>query len=310
MVTDDAFADEIIEIFVEEVDEVLEQIDRYLPKWAANFADLVALKEIRRAFHTLKGSGRMVQADQIAELAWSVENMLNRLLDGTLAAKPQMLELVQHVSKAIPLLLEAFKNKQAAALAGINIQQLIDQAEALREGKEVSSLQEFKLPEQQETPAQAIETGIVEVDSVEMGALKEQMGGLMNQLNDLRRDWVAITTQVEALRVNIKSLGAQSIPEEISQQLQQTDREVKELKYFVKTSSETMFSNSADAQKRLNDRLERELSVLQTLSSESRAELVEMKRQIREEMTSTIKIWALGCSIAFSAMVLVATILM
>jgi chemosensory pili system protein ChpA (sensor histidine kinase/response regulator) len=39
---------------------------------------------VRRSFHTLKGSGRMVGARDLAEFAWSIENLLNRLLDNTL----------------------------------------------------------------------------------------------------------------------------------------------------------------------------------------------------------------------------------
>ena len=33
---------------------------------------------MRRSFHTLKGSGRMVGAQLIGEFAWSIENLLNR----------------------------------------------------------------------------------------------------------------------------------------------------------------------------------------------------------------------------------------
>ena len=41
-----------------------------------------ALAEIRRAFHTLKGSGRMVGAGEIGEFAWRFEEMLNHLIEG------------------------------------------------------------------------------------------------------------------------------------------------------------------------------------------------------------------------------------
>ena len=70
--------DEVIEIFIEEAGEVLETINEYLPQWAGDTENEDALKELRRAYHTLKGSGRMVGAKIIGELAWSIENMLNR----------------------------------------------------------------------------------------------------------------------------------------------------------------------------------------------------------------------------------------
>src|SRR5262249_29042132 len=67
--------DDILEIFIEEVSEVLDKIDQWLPQWSAEFGNEEALAEVRRAFHTLKGSGRIVGANVIGELAWSVENM-------------------------------------------------------------------------------------------------------------------------------------------------------------------------------------------------------------------------------------------
>ena len=46
---------------------------------------------MRRAFHTLKGSGRVVGARRIGDFAWSVENLLNRVIDGTLERSSGML---------------------------------------------------------------------------------------------------------------------------------------------------------------------------------------------------------------------------
>jgi chemosensory pili system protein ChpA (sensor histidine kinase/response regulator) len=49
--------DELREVFLEETDEVLDILQEYLPRWAVNPDDKSALSEVRRAFHTLKGSG-------------------------------------------------------------------------------------------------------------------------------------------------------------------------------------------------------------------------------------------------------------
>jgi len=73
--------DDLLEVFIEEAAEVLDAIGEYLPRWLDDTSDKHALGEVRRAFHTLKGSGRMVRALVIGEFAWSVENLLNRVLD-------------------------------------------------------------------------------------------------------------------------------------------------------------------------------------------------------------------------------------
>jgi chemosensory pili system protein ChpA (sensor histidine kinase/response regulator) len=107
---DNPIDDEIIEIFVEEAADVLATLDEYVPRWAANMADEDAIITIRRAFHTLKGSGRMVDAQDIGELAWSIENMLNRVLDRTVTAQPAQVQLIEQVLKVVPTLVDAFKN--------------------------------------------------------------------------------------------------------------------------------------------------------------------------------------------------------
>lgn len=109
---DDLIDDEIIEIFVEEAGEVLEALNQYFPRWAANTGDQTALVEFRRAFHTLKGSGRMVGATTVGELAWAIENMMNRVIDGSVEPDTTLIELVRTVHGLIPALVEAFAQRR------------------------------------------------------------------------------------------------------------------------------------------------------------------------------------------------------
>lgn len=105
--------EEILEIFIEEAGEVSETISEHFPRWARNFADQEALTEFRRAFHTLKGSGRMVGASDIGELAWSIENMLNRVLEGTIQPGDQHVAVIEKVRGLLPDMIEAFRSGQA-----------------------------------------------------------------------------------------------------------------------------------------------------------------------------------------------------
>jgi chemosensory pili system protein ChpA (sensor histidine kinase/response regulator) len=102
--------DEIIEIFIEEAGEVTETINEFFPRWAQNFNDKEALTEFRRAFHTLKGSGRMVGANEIGELAWSIENMLNRIIDHTIHAQAMHVQTIQNVRSLLPDMIAAFRD--------------------------------------------------------------------------------------------------------------------------------------------------------------------------------------------------------
>lgn len=99
---------EIKEIFIEEAEEVLADITPKYEHWRLTPADLTELKEIRRGFHTLKGSGRMVGAYYTGELAWSIEDMLNRILDRSITASTDIIQLIADVLAAYPDLVQTF----------------------------------------------------------------------------------------------------------------------------------------------------------------------------------------------------------
>ena len=124
--------DEIVEIFVEEVDEVLETVDEWLPQWRLDLSHEEALSEVRRAFHTLKGSGRIVGANVIGELAWSVENMLNRLIDGTVEPGAQFPSVVDQARTLVPKLKDAFETRSAPDMAQVAL--IMEMADILASG--------------------------------------------------------------------------------------------------------------------------------------------------------------------------------
>ncbi|MCU0951978.1 MAG: Hpt domain-containing protein [Burkholderiaceae bacterium] len=68
---------ELLDIFVEEANEVLDGLAEQLTQLAGTPSDQTALTTARRAFHTLKGSSRMVGLKQFGEAAWGVEQCFN-----------------------------------------------------------------------------------------------------------------------------------------------------------------------------------------------------------------------------------------
>ncbi|HKT41608.1 MAG TPA: Hpt domain-containing protein, partial [Rhodanobacteraceae bacterium] len=96
--------EEIREVFVEEVGEEIANINVNLPAWKSNPEDLDALKNVRRSFHTLKGSGRLVGAVALGEFSWKVENMLNRVLDQTIKPDANVQALVDAAVATLPKL--------------------------------------------------------------------------------------------------------------------------------------------------------------------------------------------------------------
>ncbi|MCC7096230.1 MAG: Hpt domain-containing protein, partial [Thermomonas sp.] len=105
--------DEIREIFLEEFQEELGNLEELLVAWRLTPDDLELLRPIRRVFHTLKGSGRLVGAKVLGEFSWHVENMLNRVLDGSRPASYAVVAFVGQVSGVLPKLHAALRGESA-----------------------------------------------------------------------------------------------------------------------------------------------------------------------------------------------------
>ncbi|KJZ48760.1 Hpt domain-containing protein [Pseudomonas fluorescens] len=126
--------DELREVFLEETDEVLEILREYLPRWSVNPDDKSALSELRRAFHTLKGSGRMVRALVLGELAWAMENLLNRVLERSVPPGPAVQQLLGDALNLLPELMAEFAHH--AQRQRNDVDQLAARAHALAKGNE------------------------------------------------------------------------------------------------------------------------------------------------------------------------------
>ncbi len=132
---------EILEIFVEEIEEIFVELNALFPEWLTNPDHQENLKTIRRHFHTLKGSGRMVGAKSAGEMAWAVEDTLNRVLSGSIQLTPTVQKFAQAVLNVYQYALyPKFKHVQQLdldlrpmVLLGQQLQQQISPEPALEE---------------------------------------------------------------------------------------------------------------------------------------------------------------------------------
>ncbi|QJD60048.1 response regulator [Pseudomonas sp. gcc21] len=152
---------ELVEIFIEEAGEVLEALAEFTPIWQADPENHKARAEVRRSFHTLKGSGRMVRAGVLAELSWSVENMLNRVIDRSIELTPSVFSVINAVRELMPRLVEDFATNTQQQLPEVT--QLSGHADALAKG--------LPLPEETPEPVQPID------EAVDLGEAEEALDG-------------------------------------------------------------------------------------------------------------------------------------
>jgi chemosensory pili system protein ChpA (sensor histidine kinase/response regulator) len=135
---------QFLELFIEEAKEEIASIQRNFPLWDQNPMDFDSLASLRRSCHTLKGSGRMVGAASIAEFSWSIENLLNRIIDKTLSRTPGMMTLLRSAVAALPQLVEQLETGRQHSLP---LDAIMTRAFAYADGREAEQLGAALAPE-------------------------------------------------------------------------------------------------------------------------------------------------------------------
>jgi chemosensory pili system protein ChpA (sensor histidine kinase/response regulator) len=95
---------EIIDIFIDEAGEVVAELSEIIPTWVAAPENTACISEIRRCMHTIKGSGRVAGALFMGEFAWAIEDLLNRVIDGTIRPDDEIFSLVKKLPAVLQLL--------------------------------------------------------------------------------------------------------------------------------------------------------------------------------------------------------------
>ncbi|HEY9201478.1 MAG TPA: Hpt domain-containing protein [Gammaproteobacteria bacterium] len=177
IISDDA-DEEILEIFIEEALEVLDTLNEQVPLWSKDHGNEDAMVTVRRSFHTLKGSGRLIGAELIGEFAWNFESMLNRIIEKTRPLTQEVFDLLDEALAVLPELIEQLKgNKEPIP----NIYELIDRAAVLAQLKKAEdkpAVTTAKKTVTTETPtAEVTESSPVQEDAVD--------GGISLELDEL-----------------------------------------------------------------------------------------------------------------------------
>ncbi|HEY2927672.1 Hpt domain-containing protein [Piscinibacter sp.] len=148
--------DEMRDVFLEEAREVLQTAQAACAELANAGDDLSQLTTVRRAFHTLKGSSRMVGLTTFGDAAWACEQLYNTRLADQQPADAPLLAFTQESLAELGAWVEDIAARRDAGRGAANIEA---KALALREGRsdtvesEVPSLPEVgALSELQDFP--------------------------------------------------------------------------------------------------------------------------------------------------------------
>lgn len=112
---------EILEDFLVEAFELVEQIDHDLVELEANPEDLELLNKIFRVAHTVKGSSSFLNFDILTHLTHHMEDVLNKARRGELKITPEVMDVVLESIDMMKNLLYSIRDNGSDSAAGIDI---------------------------------------------------------------------------------------------------------------------------------------------------------------------------------------------
>ena len=119
--------DEMRSIFLEEAREVIGNAEHALAALVSNADDLGEMTTVRRAFHTLKGSSRMVGLTDFGEAAWACEQLYNRRLADAQPADGDVLALTTDVLSYLSDWVEAIGTRHDGGHNALDIQGAVEE---------------------------------------------------------------------------------------------------------------------------------------------------------------------------------------
>ncbi|MBD5167989.1 MAG: hybrid sensor histidine kinase/response regulator [Helicobacter sp.] len=125
---------EILEDFLIEAFEMIEQLDQDLVELESNPGDLELLNKIFRVAHTIKGSGSFLNFDVLTHLTHHMEDVLNKARHGDLSLTPDIMDVVLESIDLMKALLAAIRDTGSDANTGLELEGVVQRLDAISNG--------------------------------------------------------------------------------------------------------------------------------------------------------------------------------
>ena len=171
---------EILEDFLVEAFELIEQIDHDLVELESNPEDLELLNRIFRVAHTVKGSSSFLNFDVLTKLTHHMEDVLNKSRHGELKITPDIMDVVLESVDMMKALLRSIRERGNDVDAGVNISDICDRLTAINEGKDISSSKpKEEVKEEAKEPSAMDQEPEVDVNSLSEAEVEAEIERLL-----------------------------------------------------------------------------------------------------------------------------------
>lgn len=131
---------EIMQDFLIEAFEMIEQLDQDLVELEQRPDDLDLLNRIFRVAHTVKGSSSFLNFDVLTKLTHHMEDVLNKARHGELRITPEVMDVVLGSIDQMKTILYAIRDNGTDSNSGIDIKPMVAKLDAVSSGNPIDDV--------------------------------------------------------------------------------------------------------------------------------------------------------------------------
>jgi two-component system chemotaxis sensor kinase CheA len=135
---------ELLEDFLVEAFEMIEEMDQDLIELENNPDDLELLNKIFRVAHTIKGSSGFLNFEKLAHLTHHMEAVLDKARKGELKITPEIMDVILESVDLMKTILEYIRDNGEDSSPDIDISGIVKKLDAIANGKGVEKSKENK----------------------------------------------------------------------------------------------------------------------------------------------------------------------
>ncbi len=177
---------EIIEDFLIEAFELIDQIDQDLVELENNPEDLELLNSIFRVAHTIKGSSSFLNFDVLTKLTHHMEDVLNKARRDELKMTPEVMDVVLESIDYMKALLQEIRDTGSDQNSSIDIDEICRKLDAISNGKEIEEYESEDKEEKEKQNENKEENSEEEIDYSNMS--KEEIEAEIEKLLKKRKE--------------------------------------------------------------------------------------------------------------------------
>ena len=135
---------ELLEDFLVEAFEMIEEMDQDLIELENNPDDLDLVNKIFRVAHTIKGSGSFLNFDKLTRLTHHMEAVLDKARKGELRITPEIMDVILESVDAMKAILEYIRDNGNDEAPDVDIEPIVKKLDAIVNSEGVGSSSEEK----------------------------------------------------------------------------------------------------------------------------------------------------------------------